>query len=111
MESCEAIVVAQSGYDVNMRKSPGIKSQLMMRVPIGAGVRVIETGQNDEGEEWSLIEYGHYTGYMMSQYLKRSADDEEAEERPSGTADEVTVTIPKTAAEAILRALVEVLGT
>lgn len=107
----KAIVIAQSGHDVNMRKSPSIKSQLMMRVPIGAGVNVIENGQNDAGEDWSRIEYGGYTGYMMSQYLKRSADDEEAEEQPSGTADEVTVTIPKNAAEAILRALVEVLGT
>lgn len=107
--SAKAIVIAQSGDDVNMRVRPNIKGGLVIRVPVGAGVQLMETAKNDAGEEWSLIHYGGYNGYMMSKFLKRAADDEDVQETPSAAEDEVTVTLPKNAAEAILKALVEVL--
>lgn len=105
----KAIVIAKEHGTVNMRKSPGIKGALVMRVPIGTAVTVLETAENEIGEQWSKIQNGGYTGYMMSKFLKAGADDGEAAQDPSESADEVQVTIPKSAAEAILRALVEVL--
>lgn len=105
----KAIVIAKSGDDVNMRVRPSIKGGLIMRVPIGAGVLVTETAENDAGETWSRIEYGGYTGYMMRQFLKRAADSEDSQETDAENEHDVTITLPKNAAEAILRALVEVL--
>ncbi|MBP3647196.1 MAG: SH3 domain-containing protein [Clostridia bacterium] len=104
-----AIVIANEGSTVNMRTSPGLKGELVMRVPIGATVTVLETAENELGETWSKIQNGGYTGYMMSRFLKAVADDIEAAPSPPENEDEVQVTIPKNAAEAILRALVEVL--
>lgn len=106
----KAIVIAQNGDDVNLRLRPSIKSQLVMRVPVGKSVSVIETARNELDEQWSRIEVGGYSGYMMSQYLKALEDDEDATQEPHAEEDEVQVTIPKSAAEAILRALVEVLS-
>ena len=69
-EKLTAIVVAPSGSNVNMRRSPNKGAALVERVPIGATVEVITKGQ-----DWSQIRWKKYTGWMMSQYLAMRDDD------------------------------------
>ena len=63
----EAIVYAESGTTVNMRKKPN--GDLLERVPIGTAVQVLEPG-----DPWSKIAYtdkrkARWVGYMMSKFL------------------------------------------
>lgn len=60
----EAVVVAQSGGTVNMRKSPSLVSAIMKRIPLGNIVSIISPG-----EEWCKISYENKTGYMMAKFL------------------------------------------
>ena len=60
----QAVVVAPSGGTVNFRRTPNIKGELIMRIPLGRTVNIISPG-----EEWSRISYGNQTGYMMAQFL------------------------------------------
>ena len=61
----QAHVTAPSGSTVNLRKTPSLKGSLIMRVPIGATVDIVEPG-----EEWCKIKYGTKTGYMMAKFLE-----------------------------------------
>ena len=60
----QAIVVAQSGSTVNLRKSPSLKGTLLTRVPLGNIVTITAPG-----EEWASVTYGGYKGYMMAKFL------------------------------------------
>ena len=59
-----AIVIAEKGSTVNMRRSPSINSPLVERVPIGETVTVLT-----RGEDWSQIKWTRYVGWMMSKFL------------------------------------------
>lgn len=59
-----ATVVAKSGSNVNMRKTPAKTGLLVDRVPVGATVTV-----NSNNGEWAQIVYNGQTGYMMSEFL------------------------------------------
>lgn len=60
-----AIVYAESGKWVKMRKEPSVKCRLYEEVPIGATVTVEEFGN-----EWTKISYGRRKGwYMMTKFL------------------------------------------
>ena len=59
-----AKVYASSGSTVNMRTSPDLKSKLIVQVPVGSTVEVI-----NKGVEWSEIKYNNATGYMMMKFL------------------------------------------
>lgn len=74
-----AVVTAQSGQTVNLRKTPG--GDLTDRVPVGATVTVEESGG-----EWSRVEYGGKSGWMMSRFLDTADASEEIrlEDRISG---------------------------
>ena len=60
----QAYVTAPSGSTVNMRRSPALTGALIMRVPIGSIVNIVQPG-----ETWCEISYGQRTGYMMAKYL------------------------------------------
>jgi len=60
----KAIVVAQKGSTVNMRRSPSKNAAIMIRIPLGKTVTVVSPG-----EEWCQITYDKFTGYMMSEFL------------------------------------------
>lgn len=68
-----ATVVASSGKDVNLRRSPSTMAALVDRVPIGDSVTVITRGQ-----DWSQIKWMWKTGWMMSKFLRfeEEQDDE-----------------------------------
>lgn len=100
-----AKVVAQSGTTVRLRKFPNSNAAIVARVPVGSIVGVIS-----EMDEWAEIELSDGTeGYMMVEFLQ-NADDSTQEplegwQEGSMDEDEVTLTLPKEVAEALLEAL------
>ena len=90
-----AKVFADSGSTVNMRTGPSADSGLIMRVPIGAVVTVLESGVT-----WSKITHENWTGYMMTKFLV----DE------TGGADGETVTVSRKELERIYDQIGNMLG-
>ena len=66
----KAIVTAEHGTTVNMRKQPSATSQLITAVPVGTVVDVIGNGSNG----WSQIRYKTKEGWMMSRFLVPQED-------------------------------------
>ena len=71
-----AVVTAESGKTVNMRKARSTKSKLVERVPIGATVKVLKTGEN-----WSRVAYTDprgavWCGWMLNRFLKPETGEE-----------------------------------
>ena len=61
-----AVVIAESGLWVKMRKEPSAKCKLWEEVPAGATVTVVS-----HGYEWTRISYGRRKGwYMMTKFLQ-----------------------------------------
>lgn len=60
-----ALVVADSGFTVNMRKRPNKEATIVQMVPIGSVVEVQESAQG-----WATIVYNGQRGYMMSEFLR-----------------------------------------
>jgi hypothetical protein len=71
-----AIVHADSGSTVRMRSGPGKGYTPVLSVPVDMEVEVLEWGL-----EWSRIRVDGEEGYMMSQYLHRSAKGATVEQR------------------------------
>lgn len=96
----------------NMRKRPDIESEFIKRVPAGVAVDVFE-----EADGWAKIaDPDGVKGYMMTKFLHflEYATDDTSEppdvsnEAASDGANEVTITISKEAARALVKALAEV---
>lgn len=64
-EKVMAQVVASKGSTVNMRKGAGLTYRIVERVPIGDYVEVL----NDDGTEWTYVQYETKSGYMMDMFL------------------------------------------
>ena len=87
-----AVVTAESGKTVNMRKAKSTKSKLVERVPIGETVKVLKTGEN-----WSRVAYTDpsgavWCGWMLNRFLKMEASEET--EEPAASTRLYAVTIP-----------------
>lgn len=61
----QAKVVAESGGTVNLRFTPRLTGGIIVRVPLGTIVEILQPG-----EEWCKIKYGKKTGYMMAKFLE-----------------------------------------
>ena len=59
-----AVVVAESGGTVNLRRNPKGGFNIITRVPLKTSVEIIEAG-----EKWAYIQYGETRGYMMAEFL------------------------------------------
>lgn len=77
-----AIVTAQSGSTVNLRKYPDKASAKLAKVPVGEAVYVYE-----EADGWSKVKWNGVAGYMMSRYLEEAGIS--LEERVSALEDMV----------------------
>ena len=66
-----AVVWAESGATVNLRKAP--YGALVNRVPVGATVKVTETGEDWEKVTYTTDSGAVWRGWMMKKFLK--ADD------------------------------------
>lgn len=104
MEPYTATVTAPSGSTVNMRSRPNPDGPVIVRVPIGAKV---EVQTNADG--WARIVWNGTIGYMMSQFLVKVGFETGADEKADSDAEDlVTISIPRFAAEALMRAFTEV---
>lgn len=81
-----AVVTAESGRSVNLRKSPTTASVVIERVPVGTLVYV-----TSRDSEWSAVQHGPKTGYMMSKHL--------VPEEPEDTENPVELTARELAAQ------------
>lgn len=63
-EQTVAVVFAENGKPVKMRKNPSKACDIYWKVPCGDEVLV-----NKWGDEWSMIEWDGMTGYMMTSFL------------------------------------------
>lgn len=64
-----AVTAAPSGSTVNLRKQPSKSSVVLIRVPLGQTVTVLDVSD----ETWWKVKYQNTTGYMMQEFLKASA--------------------------------------
>ena len=102
-----AVVTAESGSTVNLRKTP--HGALEDRVPVGSTAQVLDTMDG-----WAKITVSGKTGWMDLKYLRmQDSGEHDASGGADGTnadGDTITVTLPRSAAEALLSALGGVLG-
>ena len=102
-----AVVIAESGSTVNLRKTP--HGALEDRVPVGSTAQVLDTMDG-----WARITVSGKTGWMDLKYLRMQdsgePDTSGGAEGTSEDGDMITITLPRSAAEALLSALGGVLG-
>lgn len=96
-----ATVTAPSGT-VNMRTNPTRSASLVERLAIGTVVQVLGEAQDNDGEKWLRVQSGTVAGYMMARYLKQ--DEPNESQKPVN----VTITLPRDVAAAMLNALEKV---
>lgn len=61
-----AVVVAEQGSTVNLRRSPSKSSVVLVRVPLGEIVEVLEK----TSDVWWHVSHQKTVGYMMSEFLR-----------------------------------------
>ena len=101
-----AVVIAESGSTVNLRKTP--HGALEDRVPVGSTAQVLDTMDG-----WARIVTNGKTGWMDLKFLRMQESgepDTSGGAEGTGADDTITVTLPRSAAEALLSALGGVLG-
>ncbi|MDY4140826.1 MAG: SH3 domain-containing protein [Eubacteriales bacterium] len=100
-----AVVTAESGSTVNLRKTP--EGALLDRVPVGSKAQVLDTLYG-----WARVTVAGKTGWMDKRYLQmqEGVEDASGDAGDSSEVDTVTVVLPRSAAEALLSALGGVLG-
>ena len=100
-----AIVTAESGSTVNLRKTP--EGALLDRVPVGSAAQVLDTLYG-----WARVTVAGKTGWMDKRYLQmqEGVEDASGDAGDSSEVDTVTVVLPREAAEKLLSALGGVLG-
>lgn len=100
-----AVVTAESGSTVNLRKTP--HGALEDRVPVGSTAHVLDTMDG-----WARVTVDGKTGWMDKRYLQMQdgAEDASGDAEDSSEVDTVTIVLPRSAAEKLLAALGGVLG-
>lgn len=91
-----AIVHTEDGNPAKMRSTPSTKLSYIAKVPNKEQVEVLESAG-----EWSTIRWNGKRGYMMSQYLRVI----DAEKAVPETENGITITISKSAALELHKAL------
>lgn len=91
-------VYAANGKPVNVRQRPGTDAPKVGEVNVGEMVTVTE-----QADGWAKITHGSLTGYMMDKFLVEAGSVEEPEQE-TGEEELVTVTLPRSVAQAVLEA-------
>ena len=92
-----AIVIADSGRTVRMRKSPSTNASVLYEIPLGTNVEVM-----DLLDGWSQIIYNGQVGYMMSKFLKPEGTENTVEpEIPDSEITEMLNQVKKKLSEAL----------
>ncbi|MDQ3855272.1 MAG: polysaccharide deacetylase family protein [Chloroflexota bacterium] len=73
-EPLEPYYVAASGYQaVNLRRTPGTSSPVLVVMPYGARVQAgPQTVRSSDGSPWRRVAYGHQSGYASAALLSRT---------------------------------------
>lgn len=98
-----ATVTAESGNNVRMRSRPDAEAPTVVKVPLGQTVQVLESADG-----WSKVDWNGQRGYMMGKFLQKQGNSEEKDDLNAG--DMVTITMPRSAALAVLEAFKEGVG-
>ena len=68
-------IVAASGGALNLRADPTIDSYVILSIPDGTTVDVLEPVVMDaDGNSWSQVRYDEFVGYVASDYLSTDLD-------------------------------------
>ena len=94
-----ALVIAQSGNMVRLRKNPSDKAETLYKVPLGATVQVLA-----QAEGWATVEYQGMRGYMMAEFLQT------AEQSQIEDGEAVSILLPRSDAEKLYDALLDALA-
>ena len=78
------------GGKLNMRVDCDPSAQRITQIPNGSTVAVLE-----QGEVWCKVVYNSYTGYVMKKFLSFESDSD----------DSITLTLSRTCAEDLYKAL------
>lgn len=97
MEIYTATVTARSGSTVRMRSRPDTDAPTVAKVPIGQAVQILESASG-----WSKVDWNGRRGYMMVEFLHRQENN--GENTVPNTEDTVTITLPRSVAQALLDA-------
>ena len=82
-----AVVTLKNPLDsLNLRQQPTTASSILARMPHGTQVNLL----GREGE-WSRVQYGTLTGYVMTSYL--TVQEDSVDETPSGVVSRGTATV------------------
>lgn len=65
-ESATAVVTAETGGSVNLRKAPALQSPVLARVPLGQTVTLLAAAD----ETWQKVRWQGREGYMMKKFLR-----------------------------------------
>ena len=76
-----------AGDKLNLRQAPNTESAVLTALPNGTEVKVLL-----RSAEWTLVESGEHTGYLMNRFL--AFEGEEAEEAPAEEEQKVSVMLP-----------------
>ena len=76
-----------AGDKLNLRQAPNTESAVLAALPNGTEVKVLL-----RSAEWTLVESGEHTGYLMNRFL--AFEGEEAEEAPAEEEQKVSVMLP-----------------
>lgn len=66
-----AVVTAENGKPVNLRKAPSINAARIAALPVGTEVAVL----NEADADWAEVQAGDKTGYMMRKFLQKRQED------------------------------------
>ena len=76
-----------AGDKLNLRQAPNTESAVLAALPNGTEVKVLL-----RSAEWTLVESGEHTGYLMNRFL--AFEGEEVEEAPAEEEQKVSVMLP-----------------
>jgi len=72
-ETYWAVVTADNGYPVKLRKEPSRQAGVLARVPVGSRVLVVD----NPAVGWDLVDWDGQSGYMMVDFLEPVDDTEQ----------------------------------
>ena len=99
-----AVVVAESGSSVNLRREP--HGALVDRVPVDSVVQVVSY---QPGAQWAQVAYQGKAGWMNVAFLRLDGGTESTDSADDD-GEMVTLRVPRTAAEQLMDALSQTLG-
>lgn len=72
-EKMTATVTSENGKPVNLRTRPALNAALVAKIAVGEEAEILDSTTDSSGNQWSKIQAGKFTGWMMTKYLV--ADD------------------------------------